>query len=109
MNVRALIFGALILGAAGCKSPLTTVESANIILKDTKFTFSGSPVSKVLVVGTAVNNGTLAAHGVQVTAWIDTRYNVVLTSPSELGPGESGHFAIAMTASKKPQLEVFWR
>ncbi len=109
MNVRSLILGALLVGVAGCNSPLTTVQSANIVLKDTKFTFSGSPVSKVLIEGTALNNGTLDAHGVQVTAWIETKYNVVLTNPSELSPGETARFAITMTASKKPQLEVFWR
>ena len=37
MNVRSLILGALLVGVAGCNSPLTTVQSANIVLKDPKF------------------------------------------------------------------------
>ena len=110
MSIRILALAGLLAFVSGCNDPVSYQATSNVQLLNATYTLTGSPVSKVVMHGDAINTGTTLAHGVFVFGYIgNSRSQQFFTSPSDIAPGETAHWSLTMTGSSRPRLEVYWQ
>ena len=108
-RIFAACAAAVALTSAACNEPFTSTNLAgDIHLSAVHTTFTGSPVTKAVITGTATNVGTLPAHNITVTAFIGANQVSGMTNPTDLYPGETASFSLQMSGDSQPRLQVSW-